>query len=224
MNTVPFLMLLFASCAGYLGKMIPQGNWAKATEKFAKHEASKNHGDAHAAWLKRQEIQRGEDTSIVNKVVPDTLTIAEENMKYFIHLFEYIKWFVTCELPIRGHDETDESPYRGNWLSFIKMQLNTNPSFKEFHCKMKRHRTNTDYTSKTTVNEIINSMADHCREKIYSEVQQAGCFSALSDESKDKGKRKEFALTIRYCSEGDVHERFLCLEQLKKFELRLLPQ
>ena len=99
-----------------------------------------------------------------------------------------------------------------------KMQLASNPTFKDLHCKMLKQRQATDYTSKTSVNSVILSMAESCRKVIFDEVAVSGCYSGLIDESKDKAKREELAFYIRYCKDGEVCERFIRLEQLKAFD------
>ena len=176
-------------------------NWSHATDKkkgFCKHEVSTLHQNAYEAWIKRSKIENGSETSIAQKLIPNLATLAADNLKYFTHLFKYIQWFVVNELAMRGRDECDESTYRGKWLSFIAMQLDTNPDFKKLHCEMLKKRHSTDYTSKTTVNEIISTMAKSCRQVIYDEIRKAGCFSVMLDESKDKAKREELAISVRY--------------------------
>ena len=63
-------------------------------------------------------------------------------------------------------------------------------------------------------------MAEECRLVISKEIQMAGCFSALIDESKDLAKREELAFSVRYCQDGNVNERFLHLVMLTKFDVK----
>ena len=78
----------------------------------------------------------------------------------------------------------------------------------------------TDYTSKTTVNEIISVMAEECRLVIYKEIQAAGCFSALIDESKDLAKREELAFSVRYFINDNITERFVQHSILTEFDAK----
>ena len=117
---------------------------------------------------------------------------------------------------MRASDETDESTNPGKWLSFIKVQLETNPRFKELHDKFTSTRS-MDYTSKTSVNDIIEVIAENIRHIIYSEIKNAGMFSTLVNESKEIGKREELALAVRYCA-GKVVERFVDLRKLDQFD------
>ena len=98
-----------------------------------------------------------------------------ENRAYFRHLFKYAIWFATNELPTRGHDETEDSNNPGNWLSFIKLQMEMNPSFSELHGKMLKNSHHTfDYTSKTSLNGFFEVIADSIRQKICEEIRECG--------------------------------------------------
>ena len=63
-------------------------------------------------------------------------------------------------------------------------------------------------------------MASECRLEIYEEIKKTGCFSALIDESKDKGKREELAFAVRYYLEGRVIERFVAIVMLTEFDVQ----
>ena len=122
---------------------------------------------------------------------------------------------------MRGGDETDESKNPGKWISFIKLQLETNPTFWELHQKFMSNRTAMDYTSKTSINELIEIIADSVRSVICSQIKNSGSglFSALIDESKDTAKREELAIAVRYYV-GKVVERFYDLRPLEDFGAR----
>ncbi|CAB4013422.1 Hypothetical predicted protein [Paramuricea clavata] len=77
------------------------------------------------------------------------------------------------------------------------------------------NRTAMDYTSKTSINEFIEIIADSVRLVICSQIKNSGSglFSALIDESKDTAKREELATAVRY-DVGKVVERFYDLRRL----------
>ena len=74
-----------------------------------------------------------------------------------------------------------------------------------------------DYTSKTSLNEMLSILAVQIRNQICHQIATAGCFIALIDESKDKGKREELAFSVRYYTDK-VQERFLYMTALTKFD------
>jgi hypothetical protein len=65
-----------------------------------------------------------------------------------------VLWFTTSELAMRGNYESDDSKNPGNWTTFIKLQLETNPTFKNLHNKFTKSRS-TDYTSKTSEMDLL---------------------------------------------------------------------
>ena len=121
---------------------------------------------------------------------------------------------------MRG-DETDESKNPGKWISFIKLQLETNATFGKIHQKFMSSRTAMDYTSKTSINEIIKIIADGVRSAICNQIKNSGngLFSVLIDESKDTAKREELAIAVRYYV-GKVVECFYDLRPLGDFGAR----
>ena len=200
-------------------------NWANALDRskgFQQHERSELHRNSYASWMEREKIRKGKQKDIVQRICPEREEVAHNNREYLRILFQYIIWFTKNEVPMRASDETDESTNPGKWLSFIKVQLETNPRFKELHDKFTSTRS-MDYTSKTSVNDIIEVIAENIRHIIYSEIKNAGMFSTLVDESKDIGKREELALAVRYCA-GKVVERFVDLRKLDQFDAHTIKK
>lgn len=155
-------------------------------------------------------------------ICPEREEVARDNREYLSYLFKYILWFATNEIPMRADDETNESKNPGKWITYIRLQLETNPSFKQLHEKFTRTRS-MDYTSKTSVNDIIEVIAENIRLVIFSQIKDAGMFSALIDESKDAAKREELALAVRY-SAGNVVERFVYLRKLDQFDAHTIKE
>ena len=88
-------------------------------------------------WIEHQKIQSGSEMSIINRLIPNAEDIATENRDYFSLIFKYIKSFLSNELAMRNIGEHDsESQHQENWKTFIKLQLDTNPTFKNLHQKM----------------------------------------------------------------------------------------
>lgn len=198
-------------------------NWANALDKdkgFLQHERSELHKNSYSNWMTWQKVQEGSEINIIQRLCPDRATVASENREYLRHLLKYVLWFTTNELAMRGDDESDESKNPGKWITFIKLQLEMNPTFRELHNKVTKSKS-TDYTSKTSVNGFIEIIADSVRKVICSQIKDAGMFSALIDESKDTAKREEFALAVRYFARKVV-ERFYDLRHLESFDARTI--
>ena len=62
--------------------------------------------------------------------------------------------------------------------------------------------------------KILQIMGKIIRRSIYDEVQQAGYFSLMADETKDLSKQEQLAIVLRYLDkEGTITERFLTFVQ-----------
>ncbi len=190
--------------------------WANALDSskgFSQHERSELHRNSCARWMELKNIQEGKEMDIIQ---------THDNREYLRYLFKYILWFATNEVPMRADDETEESKNPGKWVSFIRLQLETNSTFRELHEKFTKTRS-MDYTSKTSVNEIIKVIAEGIRQIIFAQIKDAGMFSTLIDESKDAAKREELALAVRYSAEKVV-ERFVELQKLDQFDAHTLKE
>ena len=119
------------------------------------------HKNCYAKWSDLKKKEAGKQKDIRSRINPDRYEVARGNRKYLSSLFKYVMWFTTNEIPMRGGDETDESKNPGKWISFIKLQLETNPTFWELHQKIMSNRTAMDYTSKTNTRNT-------CMQKPYS--------------------------------------------------------
>ncbi len=177
--------------------------------------------NCYAKWSDLKKIEAGKQKDIRIRINPDRDEVARGNREYLSSLFKYVMWFTTNEIPMRGGDETDESKNPGKWISFIKLQLETNPTFRELHQKFMSNHTAMDYTSKTSINELIEIIADSVRSVVCNQIKNSGSglFSALIDESKDTAKREELAIAVRYYV-GKVIERFYNLRPLEDFGAR----
>ena len=60
-------------------------------------------------------------------------------------------------------------------------------------------------------NALLIIMEKIVQEKICSDVQSAGVFSLLADETKDISKREQLAIVLRYVNSetNNIHESFL---------------
>jgi hypothetical protein len=191
-------------------------NWtgALAPDKgFKKHNSTEDHKLSFQRWIDRRNIAEKKTTSINNQLDPDRLSAVAEHREYFSLLVKYHQFFLKTELAYRGRDETDESENMGKWKEFIKLQLDTNRRFKELHSKITAKHKTYDYTSKRICNEIVEVIAQLIREKMISEINEAGMYAILIDECKDNAGHEQLSLCFRYLKEGTLHERFHSLHR-----------
>ena len=194
-------------------------NWkcALVNERGLKlHNKSEDHELSMMRWEDRKLISEGKKTSINNLVDPERESLVNTNREYFKFLVKYHIYFCKNELAYRGRDESEDSTNPGNWKDFINLQLETNSEFKQLHSKIKAQNAKYDYTSKRSSNELVECLADVIREIIVQQINSAGMFSLLIDESKDNAGHEELATCFRYLDAHIIHERFFSLSRVPK--------
>ena len=128
------------------------------------------------------------------------------NRHYVKTIAEIILLCARQEIALRGHDETEESLNPGNFRSSLTFIENHNQIVGK-HIKEGPH--NSKYTSPEIQNELLDVMGDMVLQTISNEVQKAGVYSLLADETKDNSRKEQLSIILRYVNNGSVHERFV---------------
>ena len=112
-------------------------------------------------------------------------------------------------ISICGHREGKESLNRGNFLEMFELIAKDDPVVTTCLGAL--------YTSPTVKNEIIDCMGDIVQAKVCADVNKAGMYSILADETKDCSKVEQLAIILRYVDleSATVHERFLTYVEAK---------
>ena len=126
------------------------------------------------------------------------------NRMYIAAVAEVVNFCARQGLPLRGHDESDKSDNRGNFLELLELVGHHDLVVKE---KLQHGRTL--YTSPLIQNELIHIQARLIHSDICREVRDAGTFSIMADESRDLSKHEQVAINVRYWMDGRVREAFL---------------
>ena len=117
-----------------------------------------------------------------------------------------LNMFSGFQLPTRGHDEAEDSSNPGNWLTFISLQLKTNPRFRELNDKLKKNsKHSVNYYSKTSYNGFIEVIASETRLSICEEISHSKLFSVLIDESKDLGEKGRISVGCAIFLQRDLN-------------------
>ena len=196
---------------------------AFASKGFKQHDKSNYHIHCMAKWEHKTLVSEGKIKSISNILDPERESLVQTNRKYFNLLVKYHMYFCKNEMPYRGHDESEDSISPGKWKDFINCQLDTNPEFSSLYEKVKS-QSDHDYTSKRSCNELVECLAEEVRDIILGQVNKAGVYSLLIDESKDNAGHEELALCLRYVANDKTCERFLCLMRVPKADAESLVQ
>ena len=149
------------------------------------HSRSLTHRNAVVTW-EHHRLNTEKGTTIGQRLDRLGQKVIQDNRHYLKTVAEVIPLCAQAELPLRGHDESDSSLNPGNFKMILKMVANHHDVVKKY---MDNSPRNAKYTSPTRQNEVLQIMADLIRSKISTEVQEAGYFTIMADETKDVSKK-----------------------------------
>jgi len=129
-----------------------------------------------------------------------------DNRCYLGAVIDVLKFTATHRLAQRGHDETEGSLMRGNFLDMLHIIGKYNDTVGH---KLASISGNAKYTSNDIQQELLVTMARMVRGGIADEVRGSGEFSIMADESKDCRKMEQLSIVLRYFCKGAVFESFV---------------
>ncbi|XP_076958450.1 uncharacterized protein LOC143634180 [Bidens hawaiensis] len=183
--------------------------WNRAWEKFSGHVGKCNS-------FHNKERKRGEDllnqAQSIHVAIDKRTDIQKKKKQYRIRLHasaRLTKALLNGSLAFRGHDESEESLYRGNFIEFLKVFGELNEEIGKVI--LSNAPGNNQMTSPSIQNELCNCFAEEVLKKIFEELGD-NVFSILVDESRDISKNEQLAMVLRYVDKlGFVKERFIGL-------------
>ncbi|KAK1558529.1 hypothetical protein Q3G72_003401 [Acer saccharum] len=139
----------------------------------------------------------------------------QAGIEYRTHLGASIdcSWFLLRQgLPFRGHDESEKSSNKGNFLELLHWLCGHNENIKAVtlksapeNLKMIAPKIHKDIISAISI-EIINTIIRNIGDSL---------FSILVDESRDISLKEQMAIVLRYVDKnGSVIERFVGIEHV----------
>lgn len=180
-------------------------NWKKATEKFREHQKSSVH---IPAGLKIKSHQQTLKTgSIATQISSEHAKRVDENREYLKKICETLLFCCRSGISLRGHDETDESENRGNFLQLMDLRATDNQLINRLYKKRERFY---NYVHSQHQNELINIMAGQVKSDIIQRVQEAGIFALIADETQDISRHEQVAVVLRSVDRDlGIHESFI---------------
>ncbi|KAJ4436397.1 hypothetical protein ANN_19029 [Periplaneta americana] len=109
------------------------------------------------------------------------------------------------ELAFRGHDETENSVNRGNYVELLKYTAQYDPLLAE-HLETS---TVFEGISNRIQNDLIQAVGSTVLSAIKQEIIEIPFVAVMVDETSDVANKAQFSIVLRYVHEGEIKERFL---------------
>ena len=185
-------------------------NWKKAVEVFHEHIGDCN--SAHNIARGKCEAFKDQRQSVSHVL---SLYGSDEEKAYRIRLtaiLDCIRHLLVQGLAFRGHDESESSLRKGNFLELLEWY-----SLR----KKKVRRTlghnapgNNQMTSPKTQKELVSACAAETTLAIIKDIGDS-FISLMVDESRDNSVKEQMAVVLRYVNKhGQVIERFIGVEHV----------
>ncbi|XP_060845501.1 zinc finger MYM-type protein 1-like [Rhopalosiphum padi] len=196
--------LPFASCDK---AFITNGfkSWKKMNEYSNNHSKSVAHKESLTKYAGfKSAIKQG---NIISKIDSNHNKVVKENREYIKCLLETILYCAYQGIPIRGHRENEDSENMGNFLELMKLRAKDNNILDRYFLKKEK---SFRYVSGTHTNEFISLMGAFVTKNIIKDIQLAGIYSLLIDETQDLARHEQVSFIIRYVDSNlNPHEDFI---------------
>ncbi|XP_035830158.1 zinc finger MYM-type protein 1-like [Helianthus annuus] len=116
-------------------------------------------------------------------------------------------------LPFRGHDESENSLYKGIFLSVLKLISVNNPDISKY--TLGKAKKNNKLTAPSIQKEIVDCYAKEVTKMICEEIKD-DVFGLLVDESSDVSLKEQMAVVVRYVDKvGVVKESLIGVTRVR---------
>ncbi|KAK1388696.1 zinc finger MYM-type protein 1-like [Heracleum sosnowskyi] len=186
--------------------------WNK-TERLGSHVGEVN-SFHHKALKKCDDLQRQKQSISVAFHKQSDIVKNEHRIRLNASI-DVSRFLLNSALPFRGHDESEKSLHRGNFLEMIKYTQNQNEMIRKV--TLKNAPWNNQMVSPKIQKDICHCFAQEILKSIMKEIGD-DVFALLVDESSDVSKKEQMAVVLRYVDDtsGVVKERFVGLVHVKE--------
>ncbi|XP_043476438.1 zinc finger MYM-type protein 1-like [Leptopilina heterotoma] len=187
--------------------------WWKLNPKVVQHENSEEHLGNLEKWKLFETGLKLENT-IDSELLKNMVSEKKKWRNILTRLLDITLFLSKQNLAFRGHDESENSTNRGNFLEMVKLLSKYDAVLKEHTMRLDRHAS---YLSPETQNEFLNVLASHVRNVLIQEIKSVGYFSMMFDSTPDTSHVDQMSEVIRYVkiNNGKV--------EIKEVFLRFLP-
>lgn len=179
------------------------GNLVKS---IAEHGLSVNHlrSSVAIAAFGENRIETALDHQLKNEISLHNQKV-KRNRDILKRLINAVCFLGKQELAFRGHDETENSVNRGNYVELLKYTAEYDPLLAE-HLE-----TSTVFKgiSNRIQNDLIQAVGSTVLSAIKQEIIEVPFVAVMVDETSDVANKAQFSIVLRYVHEGEIKERFL---------------
>ncbi|XP_025202912.1 uncharacterized protein LOC112599999 [Melanaphis sacchari] len=165
--------------------------WKEPRKKFTSHSHNKRHIICMERWNDYMLIRNNNKKSISYSLNVARVQDITENRKHIMFLLKATLFLAKQGLAFRGHNETDNSNNKGNFIQLLEM-------FADESLAVKLKSRYGHYTSPEYQNDLIHIIAS-------------------LDETKDISKKEQLSFVLRFVdSDYNVHESAIGCYHMKK--------
>lgn len=190
--------------------------WKEPRKKFTSHSHNKRHIICMERWNDYMLIRNNNKKSISHSLNVARVQDITENRKHIMFLLKTSLFLAKQGLAFRGHNETDNSNNKGNFIQLLEM-------FADESLAVKLKSRYGHYTSPEYQNDLIHIIASCTRKNILSKISSIGVYTILVDETKDISKKEQLSFVLRFVdSDYNVHESAIGCYHMKKSDAESL--
>ena len=186
--------------------------WKDISNVLEQHTRSDRHKDSAVSWTKFKAIQTKEMQPIASVLMTDRNKEIKENREHVKALLKVTALLGQLGTAFRGHDETEYSTNKGNFVETCNLLAEYSPTLFNKLQRRYGHYTSHEYQNSISV------IGSRLQSTIVQELEIAKYFAVLVDETKDNSKKEQLAILLRHFDEGKVKERPIGCYHMKSLD------
>lgn len=141
----------------------------------------------------------------------------DRNRRVLAPIVETIIFLARCGIPLRGHRDSgriscpascaDVEVDQGNFRALLQFTASSGDEVLAHHLAMAP--ANASYVSPRIQADIIGSVGHIILREIVDEINEAGYFFVLADETTNVAGHEQLTVVIRYVFENNIREQFI---------------
>ena len=176
-----------------------------------------NHNSSHRQAEQSCSNLQNQQCDIQSLIATTNYQQATDNGKRLMASIDVALYLAQQGLSFRGHEESEESVNRGNFLELLDFVASYNNDIKKL--VFRNAPQNLKLSSPDVQKQIIHAAAQILREEIVKDIQYSKRFSIIVDEARNVSTKEQMALVLRFIDRnGVVKEQFLEIFHVRNTE------